>query len=160
VLVSVVFGAAWALVTGQGPAWVRDSRERVRAQSEQARAQAALADEERRQIELDRRRVLNGWSPGGIEVYGVALVTDPAEMDTAREQLAREHPAGQYVILRIAESDNVTGDAMRAHTLRQLIERTGCLARAPEAGEYEALLAGIQALAREQHREPAHEVGA
>ena len=40
------------------------------------------------------------------------------------------------------------GNAQRAHSLRELINRTGYLARAPEAGEYEAMAAGIRALAR------------
>jgi len=158
VLISVVFGIAYALITGQGSAWIRDARARARAQAEQAKAAAALDDERRRQIELDRRRTLNGWSSSGIEVYRVALVSDPSEMDTARDELAREYPTGQYVILRVGESADVTGHAMLAHTLRQLIERTGMLARAPEAGEYEALAAGLQALAQ-RRGESAGETG-
>jgi hypothetical protein len=48
--------AAYALITGQGPAWLREARERARAQAEQARQQAALAAKERKQIELNRER--------------------------------------------------------------------------------------------------------
>jgi hypothetical protein len=33
--------------------------------------------------QLERRRTLLGWSPGGVETYAVALVTDPAEMERA-----------------------------------------------------------------------------
>jgi hypothetical protein len=147
---SLVIGAAYALITGQGPAWLRESRERARAQAEQARQQAALAEEERKQIELDRERVLYGWAGAGSagEVYTVALVADPAEMDTAREELAAT-PArpSQYVILRVAEHPDPFGNANRARSLRQLIETSGLLSRAPEAGEYEVLREAARALA-------------
>jgi hypothetical protein len=39
-----------------------------------------------------------------------------------------------------------SGNENRAHNLRQLITRTGYLARAPERGEYEALELGRRAL--------------
>jgi len=154
VLVSALFTIGYALISKQGPALIRAIRDRTQAQTDQARAATALDDEQRKDIELNRRRALNGWSPGGVEVYRVALVTEPAEMDIAREQLAPGHAPSQYVIVRVAESPDTFGNAGRAHTLRQMIIRTGLLARAPEAGEYEALLAGREVLTRSQSQEP------
>jgi hypothetical protein len=131
---SVAASVAYALLTGKGPAWLREARE-------QAKQQAALAAEERKQIELDRERVLYGWAGAGSsgEVYKVALVTDPAEMETARRELAAPKNPGQYVILRINEHPDPLGNAGRAYNLRQLIETSGLLSRAPEPGEYEVL---------------------
>jgi|HubBroStandDraft_6_1064221.scaffolds.fasta_scaffold51303_2 hypothetical protein len=71
-------------------------------------------------------------------------------MDDARAQLAAGDVPSQYVILRVAEQPDPPGNANRARSLRQLIETSGYVARAPEAGEYEALRAGIEVLAREQ----------
>jgi hypothetical protein len=149
VAASARFGVAYGLITGQGPAWIREARARARAQAEQARAAAALDDAQREQIELDRGRVLYGWGgPGsGGEVYTVALVTDPAEMDTAREELAKAKTPSQYVILRVAEHPDPLGNAGRALNLRQLTETSGLLSRAPEAGEYEVLRQAARALA-------------
>ncbi len=149
VFASAAFAIAWALITRQGPAWINDTRDRVRAQADQARAQTALADEERKQIELDRERVLYGWAGTGSggEVYRVALVTDPAEMDTARGELAAGNTPSQYVILHVAEAHDPMGNANRAHSLRQLIETSGFLSRAPETGEYEVLREAARALA-------------
>jgi hypothetical protein len=107
------------------------------------REQAAVAREEAENIRLDRQRVLLGWSSHGVAVYGVKLVTEPAEMDNARRQLSSNRPT-DYVILRVSESAN--GNENRALSLRQLIETTGYLARAPERGEYEALELGRRAL--------------
>jgi hypothetical protein len=148
VAASATFGIVWAALTRQGPAWLRDTRARARAQTQQAQASAALADEERKQIELDRERVLYGWAGAGSagEVYRVALVTDPAEMDTARRELATPQTPSQYVILRVAEHPDPLGNANRARSLRQLIETSGLLSRAPEAGEYEALRNAARAL--------------
>ena len=73
-----ISAVGWALITKQPPALFRDNMERVRAQTQAARAQDALDEAERHQIQLDRRRVLNGWSPHGVEMYGVALVTRAA----------------------------------------------------------------------------------
>jgi len=48
-------------------------------------------------------------------------------------------------VLRVSES--AYGDnGNRAHSLRQLIQAEGYIARAPTAGEYEALEQGIKAL--------------
>jgi hypothetical protein len=109
--------------------------------SRQARQQAALAAEERKQIELNRERVLYGWggAGGAGEVYKVALITDPAELDTARKELATPKTPSQYVILRIDEHPAPIVNAGRARSLRQLIETSGLLSRAPEPGEYEVL---------------------
>jgi hypothetical protein len=90
VALSALFAAGYALITGQGPKWISEARARARDQAEAARSAAALSDEQRRHIQMDRERVLYGWGGAGSagEVYGVALVTDPAEMDTARSDLA------------------------------------------------------------------------
>lgn len=105
--------------------------------------QKRLAHEEAESIRLDRQRVLNGWTPNGVEVYGVELVTEPAEMAVAREQLMAGLPT-DYVVLRVNENPN--GNENRAHNLRQLISAGGFVARPPEAGEYEALEAGRRVL--------------
>ncbi len=107
------------------------------------RAEKALADEQAENIRLDRRRVLNGWSGNGLPVYGVTLVTDEAELAKAAQELSATGPT-DYVVLRVSES--TFGNANRADSLRQFIEREGYLTRAPDAGEYEALERGIKAL--------------
>ena len=149
---SLVIGAAYALITGQGPAWLREARDRARAQAEQAREQAALAAEERREIELGRERELYGWGGAGGwgEVYRVALVTDPSEMDTARQELAAPNTPSRYVILRVDEHPDPLSNAERGRTLRQLVETSGLLSRAPKAGEYEVLRGAALALAAKE----------
>jgi hypothetical protein len=122
--------AVVAIVTGT--AGLQDWRAKQRAQRD-------LAREEAENIRLDRERVLYGWSPGGVEVYGVTLVTQPAELNLAAEQLA-DRGLSDYVVLKVTERPD--GNANRAHNLRTLIERNGFVARAPETGEYEALQAG------------------
>lgn len=107
------------------------------------REQQALAQEQAQSIRLDRQRVLHGWSPHGVEVYGVELVTATAEMADAQEQLTAGGPT-DYAILRVNESPY--GNANRAHSLRQLIETEGYIARPPTTGEYEALEKGRKAL--------------
>ncbi len=107
------------------------------------REQANLARQEAENIRLDRLRVLNGWTPNGIEVYGITLVTSPDELAQARDQLAEGGPT-DYVVLRVSE--RTYGNENRAHNLRQMIERSGFVARAPERGEYAALELGRQAL--------------
>lgn len=107
------------------------------------REQRDLAREEAENIRLDRRRILNGWTPAGLPVYGVELVTTPAELEQARDQLAGGGPA-DYVVLRVSESSY--GNANRAHSLRQLIANGGYVTRPPERGEYEALELGRKAL--------------
>jgi hypothetical protein len=111
------------------------------------RAQKALAEEQAEGIRLDRRRILNGWSPNGLPVYGVTLVTEDAELAKAAQELSVIGPT-DYVVLRVSES--TSGNANRADSLRQLIEREGYLTRPPAAGEYEAMERGIKALA-DQH---------
>jgi hypothetical protein len=106
------------------------------------RAQRALAAEQAQSIRLDRQRVLNGWSPHGVEVYGVELVTEPAEMVQAQAELTGNGPS-DYVILRVNE--NSSGNANRANSLRQLAQG-GYIARPPSAGEYEALEEGRKVL--------------
>lgn len=115
-----------------GPAALKDWRSRQREQ-------AAVAREEAYNIQLDRQRSLYGWSPGGVAVYGVDLVTEPAEMAQAFEQLSSGGPTA-YVLARVSESPSANEN--RALDLRQLIDRTHLLARAPERAEYDALLAG------------------
>jgi hypothetical protein len=107
------------------------------------RAQKALAEEQAEAIRLDRQRILNGWSPHGLPVYGVTLVTDEAELTKAAQELSVTGPT-DYVVLRVSES--TSGNANRANSLRQLIERQGYLTQPPATGEYEALERGIKAL--------------
>jgi hypothetical protein len=130
----------------QGTAGLGDWRARQRAERD-------LADEQAENIRLDRERVLHGWSPGGVEVYGVSLVTEPIEMDQAKEQLLGGGPT-DYAIVRVNESpfDNT----MRALSLRQLASR-GYLARPPERGEYEALELGRSALLQRPATSPSQE---
>jgi hypothetical protein len=120
-----------------GSAGLGDWRSKVRAQK-------ALAEEERESIRLDRQRVLNGWSPNGLPVYGVTLVSEKDELARAADELGAGGPT-DYVILRVSE--NTYGNANRARSLRQLVESGGYVTRPPEAGEYEALELGIKALA-------------
>lgn len=94
---------------------------------------------------MDRRRSLYGWSPGGLATYTVALVTSAAEIDRARDELTSGAPS-DYVIMRVAESDEKYGNVNRALSLRQLIETEGLVSRAPAAGEREAMEVGLDAL--------------
>lgn len=135
-LAAVVLAAA-AIIGGS--AGLGDWRARQRAQKD-------LADEQTESIRLDRRRILNGWSPTGLSVYGVTLVTDEAELAKAAQELSVTGPT-DYVVLRVSES--TYGNANRAESLRQLIENEGHLTRPPEAGEYEALERGTKLLATE-----------
>jgi hypothetical protein len=117
----------------------------------------------REQIELDRQRVLYGWAGAGGsgEVYGVALVTDPTQLAEAAAELSRGDVPTRYVILRVAESTDQFDNTDRARSLRQLIDTSGYLSRAPEAGEYEALRNAARELAalRQQEREEERERG-
>jgi hypothetical protein len=126
-------------------AWIRDARKREQARAREAEAQASLAREQEKQIVLDRRRSLNGWSPGGLDTFAAALVTTGEEMDQAREELICGGRA-RYVILRIDEGDPQGGSVNRALRLRQIIENEGLISRPPSAGEREALEAGLDAL--------------
>jgi hypothetical protein len=123
-----------------GSAGLQDWREKVRAQR-------ALAQEEAENIRLERRRILNGWSPNGLPVYGVTLVTDEAELTTAAQELSAVGPT-DYVVLRVSES--TYGNANRARPLRQLIERERYVTRPPAAGEYETIERGIKAVSEDQ----------
>jgi hypothetical protein len=139
--VAAVYG-----VIRYGPAWLRDSRERQQAQAAAAREQEGLAREQAEQIRLDRRRQLSGWSRGGVETYSVALVTSAEQMDQAKTELLAGNVPSDYVVLRVAESDQKYGNVNRAHSLRQLIETQGAISRPPSAGEREALESGLNAM--------------
>jgi hypothetical protein len=141
--------AAVAAVYGAiryGPGWLRDSRERQQAQAAAARAQEALALEQAEQLRLDRRRTLQGWSSNGVAVYRVALATSAEEMDQAKAELLAGNVPSDYVILRVAESEEKYGNANRALSLRQLIDTEHFIARAPNDGEREALETGLDAM--------------
>jgi len=127
-----------------GPAWLRDARARQQAQAEQATAAAELTREQARQITLERRRALHGWSRHGVDTFTVALVTSAEEMTRARDELLGGGPTG-YVILRVAESQERHGDANRGKRLRQLADE-GLISRPPTPGELDALAAGLDAL--------------
>jgi hypothetical protein len=118
----------------QGPA-------AVRAWIAGKQAQAALADEQRKQVVLERRVRLNGWSGHGIHTYEVTLVTDPDEAGQAVAELGK---TTDYVVLRVSEQDR-GANGERARDLRQFIEE-GYISRPPSPGEREALEAGIKAL--------------
>lgn len=75
-------------------------------------------------------------------------MTDKAELAQAARELGTVGPTG-YVVLRVSGGTQ-GGNANRAESLRQLIEREGYLARPPAAGEYEALERGIKALGEDQ----------
>lgn len=102
-----------------------------------------MADEQRNGIRLERQRHLHGWSPNGVSVFGVTLVTDEEEMVRAREELLAGEPS-EYVILRVNES--TAGSVNRVNRLRQIIEADRFVVRTPTQGEYEALEEGIKAL--------------
>jgi len=136
-LATVVLAAA-AIIGGT--AGLGDWRAKQRAQKE-------LAEEQAEAIRLDRQRILNGWSPHGLPVYGVTLVTDEAELAKAAQELSVTGPT-DYVVLRVSES--TSGNANRANSLRQFIEREGYLTRPPATGEYEALEQGIKALSEDR----------
>jgi hypothetical protein len=125
-----------AIVTlPQLPGGVRDWRERQRAQ-------AALAEEQRDQLALERRARLYGWSGHGIDTFGVTLVTTPEELDRASIELGGYT---DYVILRVSEHEH-GANGNRAQSLRQIIEHQGYIVRSPTPGEHEALEAGIGAM--------------
>jgi hypothetical protein len=129
------FGLAIVAVI-QGSAGLGDWRAKQRAQQDLARAEAE-------NIRLDRERVLYGWSPGGLEVYGVTLVTQPDEAEAAASALAAGG-LSDFVIVKVTE--RAEGNENRANDLRNMIVRTGYLARAPETGEYEAITLGRRIL--------------
>ena len=128
---------------GPLPGALRDFRTRQAAQADAARAQAELAREQAEETRLERRRTLQGWSPGGVETYTVALVTDPAEMHRAAAELAGGGPTG-YIALRVDEGEY--SSVNRGRDLRALIQRQRYLCRLPSNAEREALEKGFEAL--------------
>jgi hypothetical protein len=77
-------------VAGFTPAVVRAWLDRQAAEAEKARVRAQALREDVDERRLERRRAMLGWSPGRVETYTVALVTDPAEMDRAKAELAEQ----------------------------------------------------------------------
>src|SRR5216683_3347056 len=140
-VIAAVFAAIG--IVKYGPAWLRESRARQRAQTDEASARANLARQQAEQITLERRRALHGWSQHGIDDFTVALVTSAEEMTQARDELTTGD-VSDYVILRVSGREH--GNANRAQRLRQVIEGEGMIARPPTAGEREALEAGLKAL--------------
>lgn len=82
---------------------------------------------------------MRGWMHGGTQVYGVQLVTEPAELSQAVDELKDGGPS-DYVLLRVSESE--TGNVNRAYSLRQMVVSQGYIAQAPSTAEYEALQRG------------------
>ncbi|MET8148010.1 hypothetical protein ACIBSW_13845 [Actinoplanes sp. NPDC049668] len=130
---------ALAAIIG-GSAGLGDWRARQRAEKE-------LAKEQANEIRLNRQRVLQGWRPHGVHVYGVEVVDAPAAVAKAVEELSAGGPS-DYVLLRVNETAD--GNANRAYSLRQLVQAQHYLAQAPSSGEYEALLKGRDRLAQDQ----------
>lgn len=104
------------------------------------RAEKALAEEQAESIRLERRRVLEGWPRHGVNMYGPRSSPPRRNSPQAVKELSVVGPT-DYVVLRVP---GLGGN--RAESLRQLVEREGNIARAPAAGEYEALKQGIRAL--------------
>jgi hypothetical protein len=96
---STVAIAVGALI--RAPAVVRSWLDRQAADTDEARARAEALRAEAEERGLNRRRTLLGWSPGGVETYTVALVTDAAEMERAVPELTGGGPTG-CVLLRVA----------------------------------------------------------
>ncbi|GIJ34992.1 hypothetical protein [Micromonospora sediminimaris] len=128
-LVAVVLGIVALL--GSRSAWA-DWRARQQAEKE-------LAEEQTKELRLNRERTMRGWMPGGTQVYGVQLVTEPAELSQALDELKDGRPS-DYVLLRVSESE--AGNVNRAYSLRQMVMSQGYVAQAPSTAEYEALQRG------------------
>jgi len=137
---STVAIAVGALI--RGPAVVRSWLDRQAADADEARARAEALRAEAEERGLERRRTLLGWSPGGVETYTTALVTDPAELDRAAAELVADDPTS-YVVLRVDEGN---GSVNRARDLRALIDRQRYLCRLPTDAEREALEKGFEVL--------------
>jgi hypothetical protein len=128
-----------------GPAWLSDSRARQQAQTVEAEANASLAREQEKQIRLERRRTLHGWSAMSVNTYAVTLVTSAEEMTRARDELLSGRPTG-YAIVRVGKNDGTPGADNQGLYLRQLVESEGFIARPPTPGEREALERGLEVL--------------
>lgn len=126
----------------RSPGVVREIRARQAAQAEAAKAQAEAAREQAETIRLDRERGLSGWSAAGVETYGVTLVTETDELESAARELSGGGPTA-YVVLRVSEGP---GNVNRGKSLRQLIESEGLISRAPTTGELAALRKGIDSM--------------
>lgn len=137
---STIAIAVGALI--RGPAVVRSWLDRQGAEAEEARARAEALRADTEEHRLDRRRTLLGWSPGGVETYTVALVTDAAEMERAANELTGGGPTG-YVVLRVNEG---AGDENRGLSLRMLIDEQHYLSRPPTVAEREAVEKGFEVL--------------
>jgi hypothetical protein len=136
-LSAAISAAIIAIVTLiRGPAALADWRARQQAQAEAAREQAETT-------RLERRRGLDGWSPHGVETYGVTLVTETGELGQAVTELTSGHPTA-YVILRVSE--NSYDNSNRGLSLRQLIQADGYISRPPTTGEREALETGLDTM--------------
>jgi hypothetical protein len=138
---STIVIAVGALI--RGPAVIRSWLDRQAADTEEARARAEALREEAGERRLERRRTLLGWSPGGVETYRVALVTDPEELRQAAAELSGDGPSA-YAVIRIAESGG--SDVNRGNELRRLVEEQGLLCRPPTVAEREAMEKGFEAL--------------
>jgi len=104
--------------------------------------QQALRDvaiEEANTIRLSRQSRNSGWSPHGVDSFGVVLVTEPAEFAQAQEELAAGGPTN-YVVM------HVTSSANGGERLRDIVRRDGFVARIPNEGEVEAIEVGLEAL--------------
>jgi hypothetical protein len=125
------FATAILVVVGfvVGLPGIRDWRARLKAQKD-------MDDEQTHQIVLERRRHVEGWSPGMINGWEVANVTDPAEIERAEIELTTGGGYSAFVLLKAA-------DPNQANNLRQIVARDGQLAREPTAGEREALDRGF-----------------
>jgi hypothetical protein len=138
---SVVVIALAAVV--RSPAVLRDWRARQAAEADAARAEAEVSRADAEATRLERCRTLLGWSPGGVETYTVALVTEPAEMEQAARELSSGGPTS-YVVLRVDEGEG--SSANRGRSLRMLIEDQHFVCRPPTPAEREALEKGFEAL--------------
>lgn len=117
----------------------------LRAWIGRQQADRDLATEQAKTIQLERRRYLDGWSQHGVDSFRVTAVTDRGDIAEAGDDLLRG-VRGPWVLLRIAEGNDDDHNANRVNDLARLVEREGCLARPPSAGEREALEAGLEAM--------------
>jgi hypothetical protein len=138
---STILIAAGALI--RGPAVVRAWLNGKGAEAEEARARAEALRGDAEERRLERRRTLLGWSPNGVETYGVALATGSSEMERAVAELSGGGPTA-YVVLRVDEGEYSSPN--RGRDLRILIEEQGLLCRQPSMAEREALEAGFGVL--------------